>query len=661
MNSDPEDGLLLKSRVDFTRPPENTNMARELLEAFKRHSARVLLVDTRSGREWTGAKLLDHCGRIATGLVRRVGLQINQVVMTICDRNDSEISVALGLVLSGAAIYATTPTDGYKEAEVLCELVRPQVLVISSAYHDRAIKLRQNVAGMQETKIVWIDRPQVAAAAAQSNGFSHTNGHSNPTETTKTLVDENNNEPEAEASHRDSIESTIKRDGVLLIEQLELEPYDTKLIDSIANELIEPEEHILTYMLTSGSTGRPKVVPSTHAELVWGLFSMISAAKNPFSRGDLQKQPLDANKCDGVQQAGGSYLLPLSKDDVVAGDLPLDHGAGLNTMFLALWLGAKFIVMPSYDADVFWQSVNDFKVSFSISSTTFCYKLFSRLKGLVEENETNEWDLSSFKYITCCGAKLAFIELVNEVLKHYPHIRVTQAYGCTENGFISIVHKDETPEFLNSTGYIFPGLVVKVVDPNNNERALERNKRGELMIWSRSLFKGYRCHRDDDATKVFADCHDDQGVFYKTGDQAHFDEAAHLYIHGRFKDTLVLMEDWKILPAELEEVVNEHPLVEQSVVVGVPDPNLPGCHAPKVFVKLYQAADAQLSQLTDGGELVARLNSNDLDFIAGHIYDFVASRTARPKHLTGGVRILDEFPRVGLLNKVDRKALRAMD
>jgi acyl-CoA synthetase (AMP-forming)/AMP-acid ligase II len=676
---DDSDGPLFESCVAIREPPSGTNMARELIEAFKRHSDRTLVVDMRSGRQWTGDKLLDLCARIATRLVSEAGVQVNDVIMTICDRNIAEVAIAIGVVLSGGAIYPTMPVDGYNEARQLCELVQPKVLIINGKYHERALKLCQNVAGMQDTKIVWIDGliqdcPPPASATSATGVHHHqqaTNGLANGSSNGKSadIMDENNNHDHnrnyCNGTSRHEPNTDQPKQVVVSLEGIGARPLDWALISSIAYEMIDAERHVCSYMLTSGSTGRPKVVPSSHSELVWGLYSMISAATVPFGQ-TKPETSADENNNNDSNGTGAEYLLTLSDKDVVAGDLPLDHGAGLNTMFLAFWLGAKYVVMPSFEAEVFWQSVNDHKITYSMSSTTFCFKLFTHLKRMIDEGTASRLDLSSIRNITCCGAKMLFANLVNEVQKHYPNILVKQSYGCTELGFIANLLDRDVKGHIDSVGYLMPGIKAKLVDPGNGDRQVGPEKRGELLIWSRSLFSCYRCHPDVDADEIYRNCHDKSGLFYRTGDQAHLDRAGRLYVHGRYKETLVLTGDWKIMPAELEAVVNEHPLVELSAVVGIPDQDMLGCHKPRAFVKLISEDDAR--QLLSAGspadstrELVARLVAKDFEFIAAHVQSFVADRTAPAKHLTAGVRILDEFPKVGMLEKIDRTALRRMD
>lgn len=651
-----EEGLL-RSRIRYDAPESDENMARALHEAFKKHSNRTLLVDAESKSNWTGAQIADITSRIASNLIKQTGLKVNDVVLTICDHAGDEILFALGVILAGASLYGSGVNDGYEEEKVLCELVRPNAIAVSSRLHEMVLKLKRNVQGLENTPIIWIDNP-----------------------TKQQVIDENNNNFTFDYNNnKDTItglneyyDEIMERDQVILFDQLKNGPKDDSLVEKVIYERIKPKEHVVTYMLTSGSTGRPKVVPSTHEELIHGIHSMISASKYPVgsyllpnnsnfqlvTNGALEKENKQSSKSDDNDDDDDLLILPITKESIFSGDLPLDHGAGVNTMFLSFIIGSKYIVIKSYDEDTFWQSVNDYKISTSIASTTFTYKLMVRLKSLIDSGQINKWNLDSLKLISCAGAKLTFIDLIREINKVYKHISIKQCYGCTEIGFISMINGRDCISRVDSVGYLFPGLIGKVVDVDTG-KVLGPNERGELLLWSNSKFKGYKCHKNDNSEKIYLNCHDENN-FYRTGDQVHYDEEFRIYIHGRFKDTLVLMEDWKILPIELEDVVNQHPLVEFSTVIGIPDPHLAGCHAPKAFLKLISTSSKEFSQL-ESIELKEKLVIKDYDYIAKDVYNFVAERTAKPKHLKGGVKVLELFPRVGLLNKIDRKALKLID
>lgn len=207
---------------------------------------------------------------------------------------------------------------------------------------------------------------------------------------------------------------------------------------------------------------------------------------------------------------------------------------------------------------------------------------------------------------------------------------------------------------MDSAGYLSPGVTAKLVDPDTGE-LLGKNVMGELRVKSPACFLKYV--GDAKMDEITKSMYDSDG-FYKTGDQVYFDDEERLYVIGRYKDTLFLDEDWKILPKELEDIVEQHPLIELACIVGIADRELPSCHAPKAFIKLVPGARGYCTELGERRpdnveEGVAIVSDKD-------IFDFLATKVAKPKYLRGGVRFVDEFPRNGLLNKIDRNQLRLL-
>lgn len=616
---------LIKSKLQHDLPPENLNVAQILLDSLERHSSKTLLLDVTTDLEMTGKDILAAIKTIASNMYNELKIKPNQVVMTLCDHNVNELLIAFGVILSGASIYGIKIEDGFNEWLTYCQLVKPQIIICQSRLHRQVIKLKE-LAQLDGLKIVWVDNPlkDMSASSNEQNNNANLEYHQ-------------------ELMEQDQVFSYT--DQLLKNHKNSSSTNDSLFTPESLRERIDPKKFALTYILTSGSTARPKVVKLTHEHIIHMLYNLISATNHPLSDGE--------------------YILPLREgEEVFAGDLPLDHGAGVLTISMSIIKGFKLIIMPHYDVDMFWKSVSKYKITSCIASTTFTSKLLAKLKELINSNNLlKEYgELTSLRYLACCGAKLAFIDLIEEIRSNeqFKNLNVVQCYGCTEIGFLTILRtKDSQEGQLFSVGHLLPGLVAKIVDPETGELC-KVNERGELHAYSKSKFEEYMCHPSDDPLEMVARCHDQEG-FYRTGDQVHFDEEGRFYVHGRYKDTLTLMEDWKILPAELEEIVNKHPLVELSAVIGIPDPDLPGCDAPKAFVQLISIDSVDFKRLKETDLLRQKLIQQDREFISKDIYEFVAERTAKPKHLKGGVRILKEFPRVGLLQKVDRKALKLID
>lgn len=612
---------IIRSKVHHEMPPEGSNVAQILLDSFERHSERVLLLDATTDLQMTGEEILEATKQIAANLMNQLGVKPNQVVMTLCDHNIHELLIAFGVILSGASIYGIKIEDGFSEWLTYCQLVKPDVIIYQSRLHQQVINLKE-LAKLDNLKLIWVDNPLDKSSQSAD--------------------DLNNNNADL-----NYYQELIERDKIFSYKEhlSSLNSYGEELFSAEAlRNRIKPEEFALTYILTSGSTARPKVVKLTHEQIIHMLYNGISATNYPLD---------DTGEC----------ILPLREgEEVFAGDLPLDHGAGVVTISMSIIKGFKLIMMPHYDVDIFWKSVAKYKITSSIASTTFTSKLLNKLKEVMNSNSLLEeyGDVSSLRYLACCGAKIAFIDLIQEMRAAFKNLNVVQCYGCTEIGFLTVLStRDGQQGHLESVGHLVPGVIAKIVDSETGELC-KANERGELHVYSKSKFQEYMCHPSDNPVEMVARCHDADG-FYRTGDQVHFDDEGRFYVHGRYKDTLTLMEDWKILPAELEEVINKHPLVELSAVIGVPDPDLPGCDAPRAFVQLISTDSVDFRRFDEQDTLRRKLLEQDRDFLSQDIYNFAAERTAKPKHLKGGVRILKEFPRVGLLQKVDRKALKLIE
>lgn len=616
-----DDKFTLKSKIKMDLPAgENLNMASLLLEAFRRHSDKTLLTDATSGLQLTGADIAKQVKSIVSNLLVGNLMKPGDVVMTLCEHNVLEVVVAFSVIVAGGSLYGIKVEDGFSEWLSYCQLVRPQVIVTESRLHQQVRELKQQLA-IDDLRIIWLDNPTKASRSEED--------------------DANNN-----AFEPDYYDALIKEDQVVLFDKSLLGGADCKPIDDnlfkeeTINGRIKADKLAMTYILTSGSTSRPKVVELLHKHVVYTMFSLISATRHPVE--------------------GGGMTLPFREGaEVFAGDLPLDHGAGITTIAMAMYQGFNLVVFAEGDVELYLQSVAKYKISSAIASTMFSFRLLTRLKELIKSNclLPKYGDLSSLKFIACCGSKVAFADLVKEIQSHemFKHLIVSQCYGATEIGYMTTLQVRDTCDKLHSVGNLMPGMLARVVDPESG-KPCGPHERGQLHIYCESKFEKYMCHKADDPQRMVANCHDERN-FYLTGDQVHYDEQQRFYVHGRYKDTLVLMEEWKILPAELEELVDQHPLVQLSAVIGTPDPELPGCHAPKAFIKLISSNSPDFERL-ESEELRGKLLSKDLEFIGRDIYNFVASRTAKPKHLRGGVKILDQFPTNGILKKIDRKALK---
>jgi acyl-CoA synthetase (AMP-forming)/AMP-acid ligase II len=179
------------------------------------------------------------------------------------------------------------------------------------------------------------------------------------------------------------------------------------------------------------------------------------------------------------------------------------------------------------------------------------------------------------------------------------------------------------PELLRSCGRAAPWTEVQVVDEDGNE--LPVGEIGEIIGRGPQLMRGYWKMPDATAETL-------RDGWLHTGDAGSMDEEGYFFIQDRIKDMIVSGGE-NVYPAEIEQVLYEHPAIADVAVIGIPDDT-------------WGEAVHAIVQLKPGAEATAE------DIIA-----FCRDRLAgykRPR----SVEFIDQIPRNASM-KVLKKDLRA--
>ena len=130
-------------------------------------------------------------------------------------------------------------------------------------------------------------------------------------------------------------------------------------------------------------------------------------------------------------------------------------------------------------------------------------------------------------------------------------IDLVQGYGATETSPVISAETDKEKR-PGSVGIVFDDLEVKIDNPN--EEGV-----GEILVRGPSVMKGYY-ENEEQTKKAFVD------GFYKTGDFGYLDKDEFLYVTGRKKDIIVLLNGKNVYPEEIEILINKIPYVKESLV-----------------------------------------------------------------------------------------------
>jgi acyl-CoA synthetase (AMP-forming)/AMP-acid ligase II len=253
---------------------------------------------------------------------------------------------------------------------------------------------------------------------------------------------------------------------------------------------------------------------------------------------------------------------PLGPEDKTLNMTPWFHRGGIspggpNAVF---YVGASAVVMARFDADRCLDLVEQEGLTFLIGAPT-------NLAMLAEAQSAKERDLSSLRGIVTMGAPLERAACLRYQELLTPHI--FNGYGTTESFWNTFLRPVDLPDHAGSAGRACVDDDVAVVhiyddrqaDPSDHV-AQDGTELGEVIV--RSVKSGYAYVNSKDANARFY-----EGWFY-TNDLATWDEEEFVTIVGR-KDDMIISGGENVYPVQVEEVLNEHPLVSDCIVVGMPD------------------------------------------------------------------------------------------
>ncbi|KAL7647320.1 UNVERIFIED_CONTAM: hypothetical protein RMT77_000915 [Armadillidium vulgare] len=366
-----------------------------------------------------------------------------------------------------------------------------------------------------------------------------------------------------------------------------------EMLDVEEAKKVDPEANaIITY--SSGTTGKPKAIILPHRSYI---YSIVTYMQDPFS-------PLQS------YQNGNQELM--------VGNLPFAHiYCNVFYFYGALIKGCCIYVIDFADAA---QLVN-ITCKFKLSAVTIRPYMIDAV--LDEPNVCVRLKSARVFIATGSPPNPASVKRLKEVLGN--DVKFHECYGTSEILAVIITPMDQ--ERVGSTGKLIPNVKAKIIDANGEKPLLKPFQKGELLIKSPSLMKGYL--NNPEATKEVV-----EDGWYKTGDIAYYDEDKYFYVVERFKD-LINFRGKKISPSSVENIVKMHKDVEDVGVIGVTGEATDG-EVPRAFVVAKNSVSEQ--------ELI--------DFVKANTYE-------EGEWLRGGVQFLNTMPR-NHLGKIQRKYLRDM-
>jgi 3-phosphoshikimate 1-carboxyvinyltransferase len=250
--------------------------------------------------------------------------------------------------------------------------------------------------------------------------------------------------------------------------------------------------------------------------------------------------------------------LGLGRDENIFIPTPLAHQTGLlYGMWLSFALGSTQILQDIWDAERGARALRRWEGTFIQAATPF-------LADLVRVVEAGEEAPPALRIFVVTGAAVPrnLAQRATETLA----AAVCGAWGSTESCLGALAAPGDDPETVwGSDGRALAGTRIRVVDDDGN--ALPAGAEGNFEVRSRCLFEGYLDRPDLTAAAMTPD------GWYRSGDLATIDADGYLRITGRVKD-VVNRGGEKVPVAEIEQLLHQHPLVEEVAIVAMPDERL---------------------------------------------------------------------------------------
>jgi acyl-CoA synthetase (AMP-forming)/AMP-acid ligase II len=251
-----------------------------------------------------------------------------------------------------------------------------------------------------------------------------------------------------------------------------------------------------------------------------------------------------------------AHLNGYGSDTVLLTATPMYSNTTLPALLPTLGMGGTAVMMAKFDTHRYLELAQRFHVTITILVPV-------QYQRLMDDPGFDSYDLTAFKAKFSTSAPFA-AKLKAEVLKRWPG-GLSEVYGMTEGGGRCQLDAHLHPDKLHTIGRPSSGADIRLIDEQGREVA--RGEAGEIVGNSPAMMEGY--YDLPDKTRE-AEWFDKTGKrFIRTGDIARFDEDGFLILSDRIKD-MVISGGFNIYPSDLEGVIDQHPEVKESAVVGVP-------------------------------------------------------------------------------------------
>ena len=257
----------------------------------------------------------------------------------------------------------------------------------------------------------------------------------------------------------------------------------------------------------------------------------------------------------------------LGTGDKMLAVLPMFHGFGLGVcIHSSVYAGATIVLVPRFNADMCANLIKKKNPAIIVGVPTL-------YEALLRNNRMKNVDCSCLKGAFAGGdtlpheIKVAFDKCLKE---NNSSVLLREGYGLTECVTASALTPGDDYR-KGSVGLPYDGITYKIVAldcENGPYTPLPTMTDGEIVLKGPTVMIGYLNEPEETAKALRV--HEDGDVWLHTGDLGYMDADGFIYFKSRIK-RMIKCRGYSIYPSQIEAVLNAHPKVSMSCVIGVED------------------------------------------------------------------------------------------
>jgi long-chain acyl-CoA synthetase len=253
------------------------------------------------------------------------------------------------------------------------------------------------------------------------------------------------------------------------------------------------------------------------------------------------------------------------------GALPFFHVFGLSTsMNFAVSMAWGNILVAKPQAEALLEAISKYKPTFAPLVPTMYI-------GMINHPDFATTDLTSIEGCFSGSSPLP-LEVINDFQRVTGSI-IVEGFGLTESSPVTHINPLNGTRKPGSIGLPVPDVECRIVDIDDGVTDKPVGEPGELLVRGPQVMKGY-LNKPGETQKTLT-----QEGWLHTGDVATMDDQGYFCIVDRMKD-MIISGGYNVYPRDIEEVLYEHPKIQEACCVGIPHPKRG--EAAKAFIVLKE-------------------------------------------------------------------------